>query len=140
MPAGDYRFDAEGKIIMDTELIDENGTLYYYQNGKRTVNAGMVMYNGDIYLVGDGAMVTKNVTRWVNKTNGLKPAGEYTFDAEGKLVIYNGIVNGFYYVDGVKTNAGMLQIDGNYYFATAGGKNVDGLEAAVEKVIELAGL
>ena len=122
LPAGDYRFDAEGKIIMDTELVDENGTLYYYQNGKRTGNAGMVMYNGDIYLVGDGAMVTKNVTRWVNKTNGLKPAGEYTFDAEGKLVIYNGIVNGFYYVDGVKTNAGMLQIDGNYYFATAGGK------------------
>ena len=122
LPAGDYRFDAEGKIIMDTELVDENGTLYYYQNGKRTGNAGMVMYNGDIYLVGDGAMVTKNVTRWVNKTNGLKPAGEYTFDAEGKLVIYNGIVDGYYYVDGVKTNAGMLLINGNYYFATAGGK------------------
>jgi len=122
LPAGTYRFDAEGKVIMTTELVNENGTLYYYQDGKRTANAGLAMYNGDIYLVGEGAMVTKNVTRWVSRTNGLKPVGEYSFDAEGKLVIYNGIVNGYYYVDGVKTAAGLLHIDGNYYFAENGGK------------------
>ena len=122
LPAGTYRFDAEGKIIMTTELVNENGTLYYYQDGKRTANAGLAMYNGDIYLVGAGAMVTKNVTRYVSRTNGLKPVGVYTFDAEGKLVIYNGIVDGYYYVDGIKTAAGMLHIDGNYYFATSGGK------------------
>ncbi|MBQ8909922.1 MAG: phosphodiester glycosidase family protein [Oscillospiraceae bacterium] len=122
IPAGMYRFDAEGKIIMTTELVDENGTLYYYKNGARTANAGLVEYQGDIYLIGDGAMITKNITRWVSKTNGLRPAGVYTFDAEGKMVIYNGIVDGYYYVDGAKTNAGMLLIDGNYYFATSGGK------------------
>lgn len=67
-------------------------------------------------------MVTKNITRWVSKTNGLKPAGEYTFDADGKMVVRNGIIDGYYYVNGVKTSAGMLYIDGNYYFAAAGGK------------------
>ncbi len=122
LPAGTYRFDAAGKVIMATELVMENGTLYFYQNGKRTANAGLAVYNGDIYLVGEGAMVTKNVTRYVSRTNGLKPAGEYTFDAEGKLVIYNGIVDGYYFVDGIKTAAGMLYIDGNYYFADKGGK------------------
>ncbi len=122
IPAGTYRFDAEGRIIMTTELVDEDGTLYYYKNGARTANAGLVEYQGSIYLIGEGAMITKNITRWVSKTNGLKPAGTYTFDADGKMVIYNGIVDGYYYVDGVKTNAGMLLIDGNYYFATSGGK------------------
>ena len=72
---------------MTAELVDENGTLYYYKDGKRTASAGLVEYNGDIYLVGDYAMVTKNITRWVNRTNGLKPVGEYTFDAEGKMII-----------------------------------------------------
>ncbi len=122
IPVGTYRIDNDGKIIMTTELVDENGTLYYYLNGKRTANAGMVEYQGSIYLIGEGAMVTKNVTRWVNKTNGLRPVGVYTFDAEGKLVIYNGIVDGYYYVDGAKTAAGMLCIDGSYYFADNGGK------------------
>ena len=122
LPAGTYRFGADGKINMTTELVDENGTLYYYQDGKRTANAGLAMYNGDIYLVGEGAMVTKNVTRYVSRTNGLKPVGIYTFDADGKLVTYNGIVDGYYYVDGIKTAAGMLLIDGNYYFAENGGK------------------
>ncbi len=122
IPAGMYRFDAEGKIIMTTELVNENGTLYYYKNGARTANAGLAEYNGHIYLIGDGAMVTKNITRWVSKTNGLKPAGVYTFDEEGKMVIHNGIVDGYYYVDGIKTSAGMLYIDGDYYFATSGGK------------------
>ena len=122
IPAGTYRFDAEGRILMTTGLVDENGTLYYYKNGARTANAGLVEYNGDIYLVGDGAMVTKNITRWVSKTNGLKPAGEYTFDADGKMVVRNGIIDGYYYVNGVKTSAGMLYIDGNYYFAAASGK------------------
>ncbi len=122
LAAGTYRFDSEGKIIMTTELVNENGTLYYYRDGRRTANAGLAVYNGDIYLVGEGAMVTKNVTRWVSRTNGLKPEGEYTFDAEGKLVIYNGIVNGYYFVDGIKTAAGMLYIDGDYYFAENGGR------------------
>jgi hypothetical protein len=82
----------------------------------------MIEFNGDIYLIGEGGLLKKDVTCWVSKTNGLKPAGMYTFDEEGKLKIYNGIVDGYYYVDGVKTSAGLLLIDGNYYYAGSGGK------------------
>ena len=43
------------------------------------------------------------------------------FDDEGKMVIYNGIVNGYYYVDGTKTSAGLIEIDGSYYYVLGGG-------------------
>ena len=63
----------------------------------------------------------KNVTRLVSAkwTNGLMPEGIYTFDAEGKMVMpepKNGLVDGYYYVDGVPTHAGLVLIDGDYYY------------------------
>ncbi len=77
----------------------------------------------------------------------MLPAKEYTFDDKGRIVdppatpdpdptepdpeVKNGIVeeNGslFYYVDGVLTGAGLIQIDGDYYYAkTSNGEIVHG--------------
>ena len=83
---GTYRFDAEGKMILTTELVDENGTLYYYLNGKRTANAGLLLIDGDYYYIGSGAIAVTNDSVWVEKTNGLMAKGTYTFDAEGKMI------------------------------------------------------
>jgi len=133
LTAGTYRFDAEGKIIMTTEVVNENGTLYYYQDGKRTAGVGLILFAGDYYYIGNGAMAAVNETRWITDTNGYFPAGEYTFGADGKMYIYNGIVNGRYYVDGIGTAAGLIQVDGDYYFAGYNGKLVTGQRYWVEK-------
>ena len=52
LDAGTYRFDADGKLIEYTGLVDEDGTLYYYEAGKETTDAGLVEYEGDYYYIG----------------------------------------------------------------------------------------
>ena len=123
---GNYRFDAEGRMIVATEVVDENGTLYYYKNGKRTAGAGIVLFNGDYYYIDGRAKAVTNTTLWVVNTNGFWPEGSYTFGADGKMIIYNGIVNGYYYVEGIKTAAGLIRENGYYYYAAGGGKLVTG--------------
>ena len=71
---------------MEAELVNEDGILYYYNNGCRADNAGLIFFDGHYYLISSGAMAICNETRWVNRTNGLMPAGEYTFGADGKMV------------------------------------------------------
>jgi hypothetical protein len=76
---------------------------------------------------------------WITKTNGLMPEGIYTFGEEGKMVQteqdtgLNGIVDGYYYVDGVKTYAGLIEIDGKYYYANSTGKIIMGRKYWITK-------
>jgi hypothetical protein len=121
-PAGVYRIDAEGKILLDTAIVEEDGTLYYYENGCKTDFPGLVLLDGAYYYVQSGAVVATNTTLWVEKNNNLKPKGTYTFGADGKMVIYNGVVGDYYYVDGIKVNAGLIEFEGNYYYTISGGK------------------
>ena len=34
--AGTYRFDETGKMIQTTEIVEEDGKYYYYEDGKLT--------------------------------------------------------------------------------------------------------
>ena len=86
-------------------IYDEDGALYYYENGVRT-HKGLVMIGEDYYYIKTDCTAVTNVTRTVdeNHNNGLLPAGTYKFGADGKLIKNgfftdeNGNVN--YYVDG----------------------------------------
>ena len=120
--AGTYRFDAEGKMILATEVVNENGTYYYYCNGVKTAGAGLIMYNGDYYYIDGYAKAIVSRTIWATKTNGLRPVGSYSFDAEGKMIRHNGVYEGYYYVDGIKTAAGLVEFNGHYYYAEGGGR------------------
>mgnify|MGYP002514865325 CR=1 FL=1 len=127
--AGTYRSDADGKLIMTTEIVNEDGALYYYKDGKRTADAGLVEFDGNYYYIDGSAQAVTDTTMYVERTNGFFPAGEYTFREDGTMVIperepLNGIVEGYYYVDDVKTAAGLLFISGDYYYAAEGGKIV----------------
>ena len=126
LPAGTYRFAADGKIIMTTELVDENGTLYYYQNGKQTPHAGLIVQNGDYYYIAGGAIPVTNQTIWVTTTNGLITSEYYTFGADGKMLKHNGVIDGVYYVDGIRTEAGLICVDGDYYYTISGGRVATG--------------
>jgi hypothetical protein len=67
--------------------VNEDGTLYYYQNGMRTANAGLLLIDGSYYYIASGAKAVTNQRYWVSKTNGLLPVGSYEFGADGKMIL-----------------------------------------------------
>ena len=152
LPAGQYTFDADGKMVnppivtpdpdpspepgVKNGIVAENGSLYYYVDGVLT-GAGLIRLNGDYYYVKtSNCEVVHGRSYWVTDTNGLLPAGPYTFGTDGKMInppvvdpnpdpdptpdVKNGIVaeNGslYYYENGVLTGAGLIQLNGDYYY------------------------
>ena len=128
LPAAKYTFDAEGKLMKLEGLHEDlNGNLCYYVDYVKNY-AGLVEVDGSYYYIASDLKAVKNCTYYVTKTNDLKPAGYYTFDADGKMVIKSGLVeeNGdlYYYVDGAKTAAGLIEWEGNYYYIASNLKAV----------------
>ena len=130
LKAAKYTFDAEGKLMKLEGLHEDlNGSLCYYVDYVKNY-AGLVEVDGSYYYIASDLKAVKNCTYYVTKTNDLKPAGYYTFDADGKMVIKSGLVeeNGdlYYYVDGAKTAAGLIEWEGNYYYIASNLKAVKG--------------
>ena len=130
LKAAKYTFDAEGRLMKLEGLHEDlNGNLCYYVDYVKNY-AGLVEVNGSFYYIASDLKAVKNCTYYVTKTNDLKPAGYYTFDADGKMVIKSGLVeeNGdlYYYVDGAKTAAGLIEWEGNYYYIASNLKAVKG--------------
>ena len=128
LKAAKYTFDAEGRLMKLEGLHEDlNGNLCYYVDYVKNY-AGLVEVDGSFYYIASDLKAVKNCTYYVTKTNDLKPAGYYTFDADGKMIIKNGLVeeNGdlYYYVDGAKTAAGLIKWDGNYYYIASNLKAV----------------
>ena len=140
LDAGNYTFDADGKIVFPEELkqglIWEDGELYYYVDGERTY-AGLVEVDGAYYYFSGTRVGVRNRDYTITKTNGLLPAAKYTFDAEGKMVVLDGIVKDgdtwTYYVDGAKTYAGLIEIDGAYYYVKTDCTVVHGQDYTITK-------
>ena len=93
MPAGTYEFDAEGKMIIETEdpkngIVEVNGQLYYFVDNV-AMHAGLIKIGDYYYYAATGGVIVTSTTRYINSVwvNGLMPAGTYEFDAEGKMII-----------------------------------------------------
>ena len=130
LKAAKYTFDAEGRLMKLEGLHEDlNGNLCYYVVYVKNY-AGLVEVDGSYYYIASDLKAVKNCTYYVTKTNDLKPAGYYTFDADGKMIIKNGLVeeNGdlYYYVDGAKTAAGLIEWEGDYYYIASNLKAVKG--------------
>ena len=145
--AGTYTFDAEGKLVQDTEepevknglVKDEDGEIRYYNNGE-AIYAGVVQdTEGNLYYINSSLKAVKNCTYTIysHMTNGLIEAGTYTFDVEGKLVqdteepeVKNGLVKDEdgeirYYNNGEAIYAGVVQdTEGNLYYINSSLKAV----------------
>ena len=121
LKAAKYTFDAEGKLMKLEGLHEDlNGNLCYYVDYVKSY-AGLVKDDdGNFYYIASDLKAVKNCTYYVTKTNDLKPVGYYAFDADGKMIVKNGLVeeNGdlYYYVDGAKTAAGLIEWEENYYY------------------------
>ena len=93
---GSYYFAPDGRMVVDLGHGDD-GTLYtglrtdadgetrYYMNGVPTY-AGLMLLNGDYYYFNSSKKAVRNCTYTVTKHNDLLPAGDYVFDADGKMV------------------------------------------------------
>ena len=143
LPGGiNYTFGEDGVIahFADTSIrgiyFDESSSNYYYCIDGVIIANGLMLIDGSYYYArtSSGAFVCGR-SYWITKTNGLLDAGIYTFDDAGKIIFpekpKNGIVaeNGslYYYVDGVLTGAGLIQIDNDYYYVrTSTGEVVHG--------------
>ena len=129
MPTGYYEFGADGKMLQGI-VVKEDGT-YYYEMGK-TVDAGWVKDGNDYYVFTNGGKAMTG-RQWVGtyltqtSKNPYK-SGTFIFTADGKLA--NGVVevddDWYYCVNGVAKEAGLVCIDGLYYYADANGKLATG--------------
>ena len=123
LPESTYEFGADGKML--DGIVERNGNYYYYENGK-TRMAGLVNVDGDYYFVRDakGLCVTGQTHIW-KSDSGEFYGTDRIFGEDGKML--NGIVerdgNYYYYNQGQPKMAGLVNVDGYYYFA----KNADGL-------------
>ncbi len=126
LPADTYTFGADGKMVIELKqgiVVEDNGDIRYYKDDV-AIYAGLVQdTDGSYYYIsGSDLKAVKNCQKYITYTNGLLPAGTYTFGADGKLVMKQGVVveeNGDirYYKDDVAIYAGLVQdTDGSYYY------------------------
>ena len=94
IPAGNYEFDAEGKLIIvvpePKNGPQDNG--YFYINDVKQTAYQLVKYEDAYYFIGDYNKYVVNKKMYLSSARlaavGLDlPAGNYEFDAEGKLII-----------------------------------------------------
>ncbi|MBE7058221.1 MAG: hypothetical protein E7387_03865 [Ruminococcaceae bacterium] len=122
LKVGYYTFDAEGKMVIQNGVVDG----YMYINNERINRYALVEFEGNFYYVGDYRKVAVNKTIYLTSEyveghtyadgTPLK-VGYYTFDAEGKMVIKNGVIDGFMYINNERVERyALIEFDGNYYY------------------------
>ena len=145
-----YQFADDGKML-DPEIkdeskngiVEEDGSLYYYQDGLRTY-AGLIEIDGSFYYVKTNGEVVHGRSYWISKTNGLMPERSYQFADDGKMLdpelkdtTKDGIVEEdgslYYYVDGFRTYAGLIEIDGSFYYVRTSGELAHGQKYWITK-------
>ncbi len=137
-----YTFDEDGKLVEEPPhevlngIVKDGDTWYYYVNDKKTY-AGLIEIDGDYYYVNSAFEVIHGRDYFISKNNNILPQGTYTFDEDGKLVILNGIVKEgdtwYYYVNDKKTYAGLIEIDGDYYYVNSSFEVIHGRSYFVSK-------
>lgn len=74
-----------GKYTEDN-IVEENGTLWFYLNGKKTA-VGMIEIEEEVYYVKEDGSIVQNEKYYTTDNNGILPEGEYYFKEDGKLDI-----------------------------------------------------
>ncbi len=147
LPEGTYSFDADGKL--KNGIVAEDDSLYYYKDGVRYY-AGLIEIDGNYYYVRTSGEVVHGCSHWITKTNGLMSERSYTFDDNGRMTdpeIQNPAKDGivaedgslYYYRDGVRYYAGLIEIDGSYYYVRTSGEVVHGRNYWITKTNGLMG-
>ena len=125
-----FVFDKDGKFLQTTGIVDGNR---YAVNGMIAWHVGLVKVdNNYYYFLGDvngggNIMATGKVYASRNTTDlNITKGGIYTFGDDGKMDLYDGIVNidgTLYYYEETRLaiEAGLVEVDGGYYYVRSSG-------------------
>ncbi len=135
---GWYEFAEDGKMLNSPAdkngMVSENGGIYYYIEGELQKGVGLVKVDGAYYYVRSGGNAAIG-RYYASRTNGIVTPGWYDFAEDGKMLDApadkNGMIseNGgiYYYVDNVlQKAAGLVKVDGDYYYVRSGGNAATG--------------
>ena len=134
--AGTYSFYADGTMKnpadeLKGEIVNVDGTLWYYVKGEVRGNVGLVKIDGLCYYVHYSGKVVAGTNQTVTKTNGFAEAGTYYFYANGVMAtdevkLSGEVVDGYYYVyDELTKNVGLVQLaNGDFVYVHYSGKVV----------------
>ena len=99
---------------------------HFYKDDVMQKAYQLITFGGDFYFINDSHKIAKNKRIYLSErfVNGFTFAdgtplkvGYYEFDAEGKMIINNGVVGDYFYINGVRQNAyQLIEFEGNYYF------------------------
>ena len=99
---------------------------YFYIDDVRQKAYQLVEFEGDFYFINDSHKLAKNKRIYLSErfVNGFTysdgtplAVGYYEFDADGKMIIRNGVVGDYFYKNNVRQNAYQLvEFEGDYYF------------------------
>ena len=118
LPEGTYLFDETG-VLVDGEFGDWNGKTLYIKEGQPYF-AGVIEHHGHLIYVDSSCQQKTGVAHITTKTgNGILAEGYYLFNDDGLADNEFGTwTNGktYYFANGQRTAAGVVEIDGNVYF------------------------
>ena len=99
---------------------------YFYKDDVRQKAYQLVEFEGDFYFINDSHKIAKNKTLYLSerfvegftyKDGTPLAVGYYEFDADGKMIIKNGVVGDYFYKNNERLKAYQLvEFEGNYYF------------------------
>ncbi len=119
---GYYDFDENGKMVIREGVVGNN----IYKNNTQLKAYQLVEVDGDFYFIGDRHQIVKNKRVYLSeeRINGLTyddgtpiAPGYYMFDIEGKMAIFNGVIDGYVYKNNTQLKAYQLvDVYGEFYF------------------------
>ena len=124
---GTYKFDADGRMIING-FVEYNGFTYYYDNGK--LAKGFTKIGNDYYIFNaTSGMMYKDANMWVGDNPYGIEGGMYYFNETGKMVLPD-IENGekkivekdgklYLMIDKSFAPEGLYELDGDYYYVQA---------------------
>ncbi len=155
LPANIWYVPGDDGIIVHDKDTDKQGIqqadsadgLYYFVDGVKT-GRGLFEYDGSYYYARtlSGKLVC-GMSYWITETNGITingvpiKQGTYQFDNDGKMILRDLVKDGiveedgslYYYKDGSRYYAGLINIKGSYYYVKTSGEVVHGQKYWITK-------
>ena len=118
-----YNFK-DGQLSGVSGIIDGK----YFENSEMMLGKGLVKLGDKYIYVRSSGNVVMNAKYYVSANDCGIVSGNYYFDENGYMVnpntnLYNGVVNGYYYVDGkVAYGAGLIEWNDDIYYVRSNGQ------------------
>lgn len=150
LPVWGYYTDENGVVLhsenFENGIVREGDKLYYYINGVRA-HMGMFLHTDGYYYYarGNGELLVDCEyycecmdSGMANSAGDTFSVGLYSFDSQGHLILpKEGILEEdgslYYYVKGVRTYAGLIELDGYMYYVRSNGEVVHGVSYWITK-------